>query len=121
MGCGATGPVALAAGVAMSPPHPTARAVDPPPMGRGGGAGRQPGAHQVDEVVAVEALLRALGRARHRVLEAADRVAAAFHVRVVRREEANLLADLLDDPADRIDRIRRDADLAPHVLARPER
>src|SRR5438034_1612730 len=82
---------------------------------------RQSRAHQVDEVVAVEPLLRALVETRHALLEAADRVPPAFDVWVVGGEETDLFARLLDDPADGLRRVRRRTDLAPHVLARPER
>ena len=44
---------------------------------------RQAGAHQVDEVVAVEALPRRLADAAHAVLEALERIAAALDVRPV--------------------------------------
>src|SRR5581483_4842875 len=78
-------------------------------------------AHQVDEVVAVEALPRPLARPRHGRLEAADRISPAFDVRVVGREHADILAGLLDDPADGLGRVGRGADLAADVLARAER
>src|SRR5438552_2871732 len=41
-------------------------------------------------------------------------------MRVVGGEEAHLLARLLDDPADGLVRVGRDADLAPHVFPRVE-
>src|SRR6266404_3806873 len=85
------------------------------------GRGGKPRPHQVDEVVAVEALLRALGERGEALLEAAERVPPALDVRVVGGEEADLLARLLDDPAGGLVRVGRDADLAAHVLAREER
>src|SRR5690348_7272908 len=75
-------------------------------------------AHQIDEVVAVEAALRNLIEPGEALLEAPERVPPSLDVRIVRREEADLLAGLLDDPAGRLVRVRRHAHLAAHVLAR---
>src|SRR5439155_7727192 len=80
----------------------------------------EPRAHQVHEVVAVEAVLRPLPQPLDTLLEAPERVPPALDVRVVGGEQAHLLARLLDDPADGLVRVGRDADLAPHVLARAE-
>src|SRR5207247_7073220 len=80
----------------------------------------EPRAHQVHEVVAVEAVLRPLPQPLDTLLEAPERVPPALDVRVVGGEEAHLLARLLDDPADGLVRVGRDADLAPHVFARAE-
>src|SRR4051812_6926540 len=57
------------------------------------------GAHQVDEVVAVEALLEIFGHAFEAALEAADGVPATLHMRIVGREQAHLRTRLLDDPS----------------------
>src|SRR5438876_11656303 len=81
---------------------------------------REPRAHQVDEVLTVEPLLRQLAQPLQALLEALERVPAALDVRVVGREEADLLPRLPDDPADGLVRVGRDADLAPHVLARAQ-
>src|SRR5262245_34310605 len=88
--------------------------------GTGLGGGGEAAPHQVDEVVAVEALLLRLRGPFEARLEALDRVAAALDVRVVGREEADLVAGLLDDPADVLGRVRGRADLPPHVFARAE-
>src|SRR5262245_60935835 len=77
-------------------------------------------AHQIDEVVAVEAVLPNLVEPGDALLEAPERVPTALDVGIVGREEADLLARLLDDPADRLVRIGRHANLAAHVLARAE-
>src|SRR5260221_126466 len=77
----------------------------------------QPAAHQVDEVVAVEALPGVLVDSLRTRLEALDRIAAALDVRPVRREHAHVRTDLIDDPADRLGRIRRDTNLPLDVLA----
>src|SRR5216684_6509023 len=77
----------------------------------------RPRAHQVHEVVAVEPLLRPLPEPLRALLEAPERVPPALDVRPVRGEQAHLLARLLDDPADGLVRVGRDADLAPHVFA----
>src|SRR6185312_4613745 len=58
-------------------------------------------AHEIDEVVAIEALLlhRADTSGVHRHLEALDRMAPALDMRVVGREQADLVARVGDDPA----------------------
>src|SRR5688572_7484865 len=59
-----------------------------------GQAGRESRAHEVDEVVAVEALLDRVRRVAQRPLEPADRVPPALDVGVVGGEHADLLARL---------------------------
>src|SRR2546427_5457571 len=76
----------------------------------------EPGAHQVDEVAAVEALLRAFIEARDARLEPAERIPTPLDVRPVGGEEAHLLARLLDDPPDRLVGVGRHPDLAAAVL-----
>ena len=85
------------------------------PLSRGGRT------HQLGEVARVEALLRGAVHVTHRRLEARERIAATFGVWVVGREEEELLACVLDHPADGLGRERRELQLAPHVLARPQR
>ena len=76
------------------------------------------GAHEVDEVVAVEGLAHRVGRVAEAGLEALDRPAAALDVRVVGGEQRHLGAGLLDDPAHVLGGVRRGADLVAHELAR---
>ena len=75
--------------------------------------GSKPLAHQVHEIVAVEALDGARRSACETVVKPLERVAPAFHMREVGREQADLVATVGDDPADILMRIRRDAKLAP--------
>src|SRR4051812_12417675 len=79
------------------------------------------GAHQVDEVVAVETLLEILGHALEAALEAADWVPATLHMRIVGREQAHLRTRLLDDPPGIFGRIGRDPDLPAHEVTGPQR
>jgi hypothetical protein len=79
------------------------------------------GAHQVDEVVGVEPLADVVGPVAEALLEALDRAAATLDVRVVGVEQAAPRAGLVDDPADVLGGVRRDAHLALDVLAGPER
>ena len=74
--------------------------------------GSQPPAHQVDEVVGVEALPNGVGRVTEAAFEALVRPAATLDVWEVGREHADVRTDLLSDPADVFCRIGCHADLA---------
>src|SRR5690606_16619212 len=105
------------------------------PAGRGAVAGPRPGrgsgrdevldgrAHEVEEVVGVEALAGVgvdVAGVEGR-LEPLDRPAAALDVRVVGREQADLRPGLGDDPADVLGRVGGEADLPAYVLAGAQR
>ena len=81
--------------------------------------GRQRGAHQVDEVVGIEALHRLRAASGQGFVKALERRTATFDMRVVGGEHRHLRAGLGDDPAGVLMRIGRDAQLALGDLAGP--
>src|SRR5213080_3295532 len=78
-------------------------------------------AQEVGEVAGVERVATRFVAAREAGVEALDRVAATFDVRVVRGEHRHLGPQLLDDPPGRLVRVRRRADLPSDELARQQR
>src|SRR5262245_29397911 len=106
--------------LAMNPPPQSRTPIRSTARHKRAGKSSQRWTHEVAEIVAIEALLDRLAAAFQARLEALDRIAAAFDVRVVGGKQADLLAGLRDDPADRLGWIRRDADLPAHVLTRAQ-
>src|SRR5581483_11424051 len=76
--------------------------------------------HEIDEVVAIKTLARSLVRRGEARFEPLQRIAPAFDVRVVGREQHHFRPRFARDPGDVFRRIRRGADLAAHVVARLE-
>ena len=98
----------------------TASPVAPSPCAHA--ASRDAGAaHQEQEVVDIERSAHVLAGVAQRRLEALDRLAPPFDVGIVRREHHQVGAALLDDPADVLGRVRREAHLSVDVLARAQR
>src|SRR5580658_1653536 len=74
-------------------------------------------AHEIDEVVGVEAPLHGRWRGGEALLEALQRVTATFDMWIVGGEEADLLAAVGDDPAGVLMGIGGDANLAMDKIA----
>ena len=72
--------------------------------------------HHFVEVGCIEALLGSLTDSRHRILEALEWVPASFDMRIIGGKKEKLLSTLIDYPADRFSRMRREFDLAPNVV-----
>src|SRR6056297_2196762 len=102
------------------PAYPVAVSINLPPGGRSdeGGDG---GAHQVDEVVGIEAPADLLAAIAEALLEAFERSPTAFDVRVVGVEQQHVGTDLIGDPADVFGGVGRDPHLTLDELARAQR
>src|SRR6185437_8436276 len=88
----------------------------PPVASRGRMSGGEQGREQVAEVVGEEARLHRLALVRQAALETADRVAAAFRMRIVRREQIELRPGFADEGGNVLERIGREAQLVADLL-----
>src|SRR3954447_20493663 len=75
--------------------------------------------HEALVVAGVEAITGRVGDAVHGRLEAGDRIPGALGVGVVRREEEQIVAALVDQPADVLARERGERQLPVHVVRGP--
>ncbi len=80
------------------------------------------GAHQEAEIVDIELPADLVVGLAQRCFEALEGPSPAFDVGIVlEAEHDQIRAALFDDPPDILGRVRREADLAVHVVRRPHR